>query len=77
VLAVEDGKAVLRSVTIGSRGEASIEGRTESAAEITSGLQAGALVLRGSVGALRAGTQLTLAPAAAATAASGASSSLP
>jgi RND family efflux transporter MFP subunit len=63
VLAVEDGRAVQRRVTTGARGEVLIEGRPESAVEITDGLAAGATVLRGSVGALRDGTRLTLPPA--------------
>ncbi len=60
VLVVEDGKAVARTVTIGARGDVALNGVTESAAEITEGLSAGALVLRGTVGALRAGTPLQL-----------------
>jgi len=63
VLAVEDGRAVQRPVTTGARGEVLIQGRPESAVEITGGLAAGATVLRGTVGALRDGTRLTLPPA--------------
>jgi hypothetical protein len=64
VLAVEDGRAVQRRVTTGARGEVLIQGRPESAVEVTDGLAAGATVLRGTVGALRDGTRLTLPPPA-------------
>ena len=60
VLTVESGKAVARGVTTGARGNVLLNGVNESAVEITEGLQAGALVLRGTVGALRAGTSLQL-----------------
>jgi len=63
VLAVEDGQALQRRVTLGARGDVLIDGRPESAVEITAGLAAGATVLRGTVGALRDGTRLRL-PAA-------------
>jgi RND family efflux transporter MFP subunit len=67
VLAVEGGRAVQHAVGTGVRGDVLIEGRSESAIEITNGLAAGAVVLRGTVGALREGTRLSLpAPAAAA-----------
>jgi RND family efflux transporter MFP subunit len=67
VVAVEDGRAVRRRVTTGARGEALRDGRPEDAVEIRDGLAAGAVVLRGSVGALRDGTPLRL-PAAPASA---------
>lgn len=70
VLALEDGRAVERPVGLGARGEASLEAGRESAVEITSGLAAGATVLRATVGSLRAGTRLRLAAAAPAAAAS-------
>lgn len=60
VLTVEDGKAVARTVTTGARGDVVLNGGTESAVEITEGLTAGALVLRGTVGALRSGTLVQL-----------------
>ena len=66
VLTLENGRAVSHNVTIGGRGEVLIDGRLESAVEITEGLSEGAVVLRGTVGALRAGTRLVLAKAAAA-----------
>jgi RND family efflux transporter MFP subunit len=69
VLAVEDGMAVQRVVSTGARGDVLIENRREAAVEISAGLQAGALVLRGTVGALRPGTRLRL-PAQNATVAS-------
>ena len=66
VLALENGRAVLHHVLTGTRGEVLIDGRLESAVEITEGLQAGDIVLRGTVGALREGTRLKLsAPAPA------------
>jgi RND family efflux transporter MFP subunit len=61
VLTVEAGKAALRVVGTGARGEVLFGGRRESAVEITEGLQAGATVLRSTVGALREGTPLKLA----------------
>jgi RND family efflux transporter MFP subunit len=69
-LALEDGVAVERPVTIGQRGEATIDGRPEAAVEITEGLAAGAMVPRGSVGAMRSGTRVVRpgAPDAAGTA---------
>jgi RND family efflux transporter MFP subunit len=65
VLAVDSGTAVERPVTLGARGEAAWEGPAEAAVEVTSGLAAGATVLRASVGNLRAGTQVRLATPAA------------
>ncbi len=61
VLTVEGGRAVQRSVATGARGDVRIDGRSESAVEITDGLAADAIVLRGTVGALRDGTRLKLA----------------
>ena len=67
VLVLEGGQAQQRSVSTGARGTAVLEGRSEAAVEIAQGLQAGAVVLRGTVGALKAGTPLTrTAPAPAA-----------
>ena len=63
VLAVEDGQARQRRVTLGARGDVLVDGRPESAVEVSAGLAAGATVLRGTVGALRDGTRLQL-PAA-------------
>lgn len=64
VLGVEDGRAVERQVSVGLQGDALFDGRRERATEITDGLAAGTLVLRGTVGSVRAGTALRL-PAAA------------
>ncbi len=66
VLAVENGRAQPRPVSTGLRGDVLIDGRNEAAVEITEGLAAGTPVLRGTVGALRAGTPVKL-PASAAT----------
>jgi RND family efflux transporter MFP subunit len=77
VLAVIDGKATVRPVSTGGRGEVQIDGRRESAVEVLSGLEAGTVVLRDTVGSLREGTRLLLpgraAPMAAASAATAAS----
>lgn len=64
VLAVADGKAVARAVSTGGRGEVVIDGRVESAVEITGGVEAGTVVLRETVGSLREGTRLVLPGAA-------------
>jgi membrane fusion protein, multidrug efflux system len=67
VLTLENGKAVQRRVTVGQRGDISVggvSGVSEAGIEIISGLEAGAVVLRGTVGALREGTLLKLAGAA-------------
>ena len=69
-LVVADGRAAQRPVTPGARGQASFGGRApEPAIAIDSGLAAGDVVLRGSVGTLRDGTPVHL-PAASAAAAS-------
>ena len=69
VLTVVDGKTAVRSVTLGASGNALFGARPESVVEITSGLEAGATVLRASVGSLREGTRLKLPSAAASAAA--------
>lgn len=83
VLVLQDGRAAARTVTTGARGEVAFDGAApEPAIEITGGIQAGAVVLRGTVGALREGTRLKLpavapvaaVPAAAAVAAGPAAS---
>jgi membrane fusion protein, multidrug efflux system len=61
VLTVEAGRAVQRNVATGARGDVRFDGKLESAVEITDGLTAEAIVLRGTVGALRDGTRLKLA----------------
>jgi RND family efflux transporter MFP subunit len=77
VLALDNGKAVSRTVSTGARGEVLIEGRSEAAVEITEGLQPGAIVLRATVGALREGTALTLAKLPASTTTTAASAPRP
>ena len=69
VLTVHGGQARQRPVELGVRGEATIDGRPEAAVELVSGAVAGDVLLRGSVGALRDGTPVKLASAAAALAA--------
>ncbi len=64
VLALEGGRAVAHKVGTAARGDVLIDGRPESAVEITEGLAEGAVVLRGTVGALREGTRLALGKAA-------------
>lgn len=56
VLAVDQGQVRRIEVTAGQRGLATFGGAPESAVEIASGLAEGAVVLRGTVGTLRAGT---------------------
>jgi RND family efflux transporter MFP subunit len=60
VLTVTDGRVQRLDVTPGQRGEAAFDGAPEAAVEVTAGLEDGSLVLRGSVGALRAGTPVAL-----------------
>ena len=74
VLAVQNGKVALRSVGLGLRGEATIDGRIDSVVELASGAQAGDTVLRGTAGAVRDGTVVKLPGAAVAAAAPAASS---
>ncbi len=69
VLAVVDGKVVQKIVSLGARGEASFGAGRESVVELSEGLPAGSTLLRGTVGQLREGTPVTLATAAAASAA--------
>lgn len=65
VLQVQDGKAVLKTVTLGARGE--VKGQPWVA--ITAGLADGATVLTGTAGAVRDGTAVRLVGPAAASAA--------
>ena len=60
VLTVVDGKAAVRPVSLGAAGSVVLSGAPEGVLEITSGLEAGVTVLRGTVGALREGTRLKL-----------------
>ncbi|MCU0967778.1 MAG: efflux RND transporter periplasmic adaptor subunit [Rubrivivax sp.] len=73
VIVVEDGVARHRSVEPGERGEAVFDAAPEPAQVLRSGLAPGALVLRGSTGALRDGTPVVLPAAAAAAVAAAAS----
>ena len=71
VLAVESGRVALRTVELGARGEAAFNGRSEPAVELKAGAASGAVLLRGSAGAVRDGTAVRLpatatAPATAA-----------
>ena len=69
VLAVIDGKVSQRSVTLGMRGDITLDGRTEAGVELTGdAVPPGTLLLRGTVGQLRDGTpvKIVTAPAAAA-----------
>ncbi len=70
VLAVVSDRVEQRKVTLGQRGELPIDGSVESVVELTSGVTDGALLLRGSAGALRDGTRVRLlaAPVPAASA---------
>ena len=56
VLAVAGGKVERRAVTLGARGDASIDGALDSAVEVTGGIAEGTLLLRGTVGVLRDST---------------------
>lgn len=65
VLVVQGGKALQRTVELGARGEARIDGRVENAVELVRGIAAGDTLLRSSTGALRDGTAVRLATPAA------------
>jgi len=67
VVVAQQGLAVERVVITGQRGDAAFGGaaRPEPAVEIVSGLEPGAIVLRGTVGSLRGGTRLAMPSAAA------------
>ena len=61
VLVVAGGRAALRPLQPGLRGDADFGRGTEEAVEVLAGVAEGDTVLRGSVGALREGTPLQLA----------------
>jgi len=65
VLAVQDGRVVQRTVRLGARGDVSLNGASESAIEVVDGLHEGETVLRGTVGAVKAGVLVRTATAAA------------
>jgi RND family efflux transporter MFP subunit len=64
VLVLAQGKVVQRAVVTGAQGVASFDGKgpAVAAVEVTQGLAEGDTVLRGLVGAVRAGTPARLAP---------------
>ena len=72
VLAIVAGRIERRTVGLGARGEALLDGKLDGAVEITSGVTEGTLLLRATAGALRDGTAVRVAASAppAATAAS-------
>ena len=78
VLAIVDGKIERRTVVLGARGEALLDGRLDGAVEITTGVTEGTMLLRATAGALRNGTAVRVAapalPAATATATAAAAS---
>jgi len=76
VLAVQDGKVALRTVSLGLRGEAKLDGRVDSVVELTGGLKDGETILRGTAGAVRDGTVVKL-PGAVAPAVATAASATP
>ncbi|MDE2627540.1 MAG: efflux RND transporter periplasmic adaptor subunit [Burkholderiales bacterium] len=63
VLAVEAGRVAQRTVELGLRGEAAIDGGVVNAVALTSGVDEGATLLRGTVGNVRDGTPVRLAAA--------------
>ncbi len=60
VLAVVGDRIEQRRVTLGQRGELSIDGVVEAAVELASGVAEGAVLLRGSAGAVREGARVQL-----------------
>ena len=61
MLAVIGDRALRRKVTLGVRGELLVDGRIEPAVELASGVEDGAVLLRGSTGAVRDGSLVRLA----------------
>ncbi|HET7792047.1 MAG TPA: efflux RND transporter periplasmic adaptor subunit [Rhizobacter sp.] len=64
VLTVAEGKVVPKTVSLGARGEATLNAGRESVVEITEGVAPGTTLLRGVVGQLREGTPVNLAASA-------------
>ena len=61
VLVVADGKVAVRTVSLGARGDMVVDGRTEAAVELLGdAVKPGTLVLRGTAGALREGSLVTM-----------------
>ena len=80
VLAIVAGKIERRTVGLGVRGEALLDGKLDGAVEVTAGVTEGTLLLRATAGALRDGTSVRVAaqsalPSAAPSASSTASAS--
>jgi membrane fusion protein, multidrug efflux system len=67
VLVLQDGRARQRRVALGLRGTAGSSAANEAVLEVTNGLAEGEVVLRGTVGALREGTNLKLQAAGTST----------
>ena len=61
VLAIVAGKVERRTVVLGARGEALLDGKLDGAVEITTGVTEGTLLLRATAGALRDGTAVRVA----------------
>jgi hypothetical protein len=60
VLVVTNGRVSQHTVTLGARGDALIDGKTEHVVEILDGLADNATLLRGSTGNVRDGTPVKL-----------------
>jgi RND family efflux transporter MFP subunit len=70
VLAVVDGKAVQRAVSLGARGEVANGTSFETMVELVTGVPEGSILLGGSMGPVMEGTQVRVIAAPATTAAS-------
>ena len=77
VLAIVAGRIERRTVVLGARGEALLDGKLDAAVEVSSGVTEGTLLLRATAGALRDGTLVRLAAQAASPAGSAAASASP
>ncbi len=65
VLAVVGDHIEQRKVTLGARGDLRLDGRVEPAVELTGGVDEGAVLLRGSAGAVRDGTKVRVSAGSA------------
>ena len=77
VLAIVAGRIERRTVLLGARGEALLDGKLDAAVEVSSGVTEGMLLLRATAGALRDGTLVRVAAQAASPAGSAAASASP
>ena len=77
VLAIVAGRIERRTVVLGARGEALLDGKLDAAVEVSSGVTEGTLLLRATAGALRDGTLVRLTAQAASPAGSAAASASP